>query len=60
MAKKQKQKRETPEEWFKSKHGCPVPKLNAKELQEYQDQKRFGSEREEQWVYDILNYYGKL
>jgi len=56
MAKKKKESRE---DWFKSKHGCAVPKLTAKELQEYKDQKTFGSEREEQWVYDILNYYGK-
>lgn len=58
MAKKPK--KETREEWFKNKHGCPVPKLKAKELQEYQDQTRFGPEREEQWVYDVLNYYGKV
>lgn len=58
MAKKQK--RETREEWFKNKHGCSVPKLNTKEIQEYKDQKRFASEREEQWVYDVLNYYKAL
>jgi len=58
MTKKPKNK--TPEQRFKNKHGCAVPKLSNKELQEYKEQKRFGSEREEQWVYDVLHYYGEI
>ena len=40
--------------WFSKKWHCNCPKLTSDELKEYENTSSFGSEREENWNYDVI------